>query len=104
METLSLIGIKIQSIREKKGITQDQLGEKIGINAKYVSAIERGKKNLTILTLEKIAKGLDVELYELLILPLELEPIQRVTKAIESLIKNSDAKTLSLCLDFLKKA
>ncbi len=104
MDILSLIGGKIQSIREKNGITQDQLGERAGINAKYVSAIERGQKNLTVLTLEKIAKGLDVELFELLILPIELEPKQRASKAIESLVKHADAKTLNLCLDFLRKA
>ncbi len=104
MDILSLIGAKIQNTREKNGITQDQLGERAGINAKYVSAIERGQKNLTILTLEKIAKGLDVELFELLILPIELEPKQRVSKAIDSLMKNADIKTLNLCLDFLRKA
>ena len=63
-----------------------------------------GQKNLTILTLEKIAKGLDVELFELLMLPAELEPKQRASKAIESLLKHADAKTLNLCLDFLRKA
>jgi transcriptional regulator with XRE-family HTH domain len=104
MDILSLIGAKIQNTREKNGITQDQLGERAGINAKYVSAIERGQKNLTILTLEKIAKGLDVELFELLILPIELEPKQRISKAIDSLMKNADTKTLNLCLDFLRKA
>jgi transcriptional regulator with XRE-family HTH domain len=57
MNILSLIGAKIQNIREKNGITQDQLGERTGINAKYVSAIERGQKNLTILTLKRSQRG-----------------------------------------------
>jgi transcriptional regulator with XRE-family HTH domain len=104
MTILLSIGGKIQSIREKKGITQDQLGDKTGINAKYISAIERGQKNLTVLTLEKIAKGLDVDLFELLILPTGLEPEQRVKKAIDSLIKHADLKALNLCLGFLRKA
>lgn|GEM_PF-251475 len=103
MDILSSIGRKIQSIREKKGITQDQLGERAGINAKYVSAIERGRKNLTVLTLEKLAKALDVEIFELLILPTELEPRQRVSKAIDSLVRDADDKTLNLYLDFLRK-
>jgi transcriptional regulator with XRE-family HTH domain len=103
MDILSLIGGKIQSIREKRGITQDQLGERAGINAKYVSAIERGQKNLTVLTLEKLAKALDVEIFELLILPTELEPRQRVSKAIDSLVRDADDKTLNLYLDFLRK-
>jgi transcriptional regulator with XRE-family HTH domain len=42
MDTLLAIGKKIQSIRAKKGVTQDQLGKSVGMNAKYVSAIERG--------------------------------------------------------------
>jgi len=98
------IGGKIQDIREKKGLTQDELGEKTGISGKYISAIERGQKNLTILTLEKVAKGLDVEPYELLILPLALDGEKRVKKAIDSLIEHADLKTLNLCLDFLRKA
>ena len=104
MDTLTSVGGKIQAIRERKGITQDQLGERTGINAKYISAIERGQKNVTVLTLEKIAKGLDVELYELLVLPIELEPEVRVRKAITSLVGQADTKTLNLCLDFLRKA
>lgn len=103
MDILASVGGKIQKIREEKRITQDQLGERAGINAKYVSAIERGQKNLTVLTLEKIAKGLDVELFELLMLPVDLEPKQQATKAIESLVKHADVKMLNLCLDFLRK-
>ena len=104
MNILSSVGAKIQSIREKKGITQDQLGEKTGMSSKYISAIERGKKNLTLLTLEKVAQGLDVEPFELLVLPTGLEAEARVKKAIESLVKQADAKTLNLCLEFLRKA
>jgi transcriptional regulator with XRE-family HTH domain len=104
MNILASIGGKIQHIREKKGITQDQLGETTGINAKYISAIERGQKNLTVLTLEKIAKGLEVEPFELVILPSDMEAEERAKKAINSLLKHADVKILNLCLDFLKKA
>lgn len=104
MDILLSVGGKIQKIREKKGITQDQLGERAGMNAKYVSAIERGQKNLTVLTLDKIARGLDVELFELLILPAGIESEERTKKAIDSLIRHADITTLNLCLDFLRKA
>lgn len=101
---LLLIGKRIQTIREKRGITQEQLEEKAGVNAKYISAVERGQKNVTIKTLEKIAQGLDVELYQLFLFSYEFESERTVKKAIESLIKESDTKTLNICLDFLKKA
>jgi transcriptional regulator with XRE-family HTH domain len=104
MSLLASIGKRIQSLREKRGLTQEQLEEKSGINTKYVSAIERGQKNVTIKTLEKIAKGLDIELYELFLFSEGLESESTVKKAIESLIKEADPKTLNLCLDFLKKS
>lgn len=104
MDTLLAIGAKIQSVRARKGITQDQLGERAGMNAKYVSAIERGQKNLTVLTLERIAKGLGVELFELLMLPPGPEPEVMTLKTIASLVDHADLKTLNICLDFLRKS
>ncbi|MBI4687153.1 MAG: helix-turn-helix transcriptional regulator [Nitrospirae bacterium] len=91
-------------MREKRGLTQEQLEEKTGINTKYISAIECGQKNATVKTLDKIAKGLDIELYELFLFSGGLESERAVKKAIESLIKEADLKTLNLCLDFLRKA
>ncbi len=103
MNLLLSIGKRIQSIRERKGLTQEQLEEKTGVNTKYISAIERGQKNVTIKTLEKVAKGLDVELYQLLLVSEEIGSERAVKKALESLIKEADIKTLNLCLDFLRK-
>lgn len=104
MELLKAIGKKIQFIREKRGLTQEQMEERTGVNTKYISAIERGQKNATVKTLEKIAKGLNVELYELFLLPQDLASEKAAKKAIESLLKEADIKTLNLCLDFLRKA
>lgn len=104
MELLKAIGRKIQFIREKRGLTQEQMEERTGVNTKYISAIERGQKNVTVRTLEKIAKGLGVELYELFLLPQDLASEKAAKKAIESLLKEADIKTLNLCLDFLRKA
>ena len=104
MNILIPIGRRIQSVREKRGLTQSQLEERANINTKYISAIECGQKNVTIKTLEKIANGLNIELYELFLFSEELESEEAVKKAIESLIKESDIKTLNLCLDFLRKA
>lgn len=104
MNLLVLVGKRIQALREKRGLTQEQLEEKTGINTKYISAIECGQKNATVKTLDKIAKGLDIELYELFLFSGGLESERAVKKAIESLIKEADLKTLNLCLDFLRKA
>jgi transcriptional regulator with XRE-family HTH domain len=104
MSLLVSVGKRIQSLREKRGLTQEQLEEKTGINTKYISAIECGQKNVTIKTLEKIAKSLDIEIFELFLFSEGLESERAAKKAIESLIKEADPKTLNLCLDFLKKS
>jgi len=97
------LGKRIRAVREKSGLTQEQSEEKTGVNTKYISAIERGQKNVTVKTLEKIARGLNVELYELFLLSEEIGSDKAVKQAIESLVKEADVKTLRLCLDFLRK-
>jgi len=104
MDILVSLGKRIQGIREKTGLTQEQLEEKSGVHTKYISAIERGQKNVTIKTLDKIAKGLNVELYELFLISEEIGSEKAVKKAIDSIIKEADIKALRLCLDFLRKA
>lgn len=104
MNLLVALGKRIQTLRERKGLTQEQLEEKTGVNTKYISAIERGQKNVTIKTLEKIAKGLDVELYELCLLSEEPKSEKMAKKTIEALLKDADIKTLNLCMEFLRKA
>ncbi len=102
MQILDALGSKIQIIREKRGLTQEELGDRAGLNAKYVSSIERGQKNATIKTLVKIANGLGIELYELFLFAEEPDSEKAVKAGINAMLKESDAKTLTLCLHFLK--
>jgi len=60
-----LLGRRIRSLRRSKSLTQEELGETCGINYKHLGAIERGEENPSLLILEKIANGLDVEISEL---------------------------------------
>ena len=47
-------------LREEAGMTQEALGEAAGLSGAYVSEIERGNANPTLLTIQKLAKGLNV--------------------------------------------
>lgn len=85
MDLKEMIGSRIQEIRNKKGITQDQLSEKVGISSKYLSSIERGKENPTLNTILKLSRSLDVKLDEFFT-HLEIEdPAKRKSMIIEML-------------------
>lgn len=58
------IGSKIRGFRKDKGLTQEQLAEKAGINAYYQGEVERGLKKVSVEVLLKIANALEVPLKE----------------------------------------
>ncbi|MEN1966605.1 helix-turn-helix transcriptional regulator [Lentibacillus sp. N15] len=60
-----VIGERIRSIRKDKGLTQETLAEKADIHYSYIGGVERGDRNISIETLEKIINALEI-------LPVEL--------------------------------
>ena len=61
-EILKRIGLKIRELREEKNISQQDLGAACNFEKSSMSRIEAGRTNLTIGTLLKIGKALDVKL------------------------------------------
>lgn len=57
-----LIGDKIKELREKKGLTQKELAEEIGVAQSTVAMIESGKNKGSIETLSKIANYFNVSI------------------------------------------
>lgn len=54
------IGLKIKFFRQQKHITQAVLAEMLDMDVRYLSDIERGKKNITLKTLYKISVVLNI--------------------------------------------
>lgn len=52
------VGEQIQKIRKEKGLSQKQLGEKLGISQQLISRIEKGKENVSLITLKNISEAL----------------------------------------------
>lgn len=69
MDTLALFGRHLRKMRKAQGLTQEKLAEKCGLYYPHVGAIERGEKNVSLLTIEKLAKGLDTTMSNLLAIP-----------------------------------
>ena len=62
MDVMHLIAESLIRSREKVGITQKQLSDKVGIYQADISKIERGLANPSVSTLKRLADGLDAEL------------------------------------------
>ena len=52
------VGASVRARRVELGISQERLGEIVGLDRTYVSGVERGVRNPTIESLARIAKGL----------------------------------------------
>ncbi|MBK5493202.1 MULTISPECIES: helix-turn-helix domain-containing protein [Bacillus] len=57
---LKLIGENVRFLRKKRGLTQEELAERINLQQAYIGGVERGERNISMLTLQKIADGLEV--------------------------------------------
>ena len=70
---LALLGATIQHHRQQQGLSQRTLAAHTGLSHTYISQIEQGKRNPTILSLRSIADALHISLC-LLIAPLDPFP------------------------------
>ena len=59
------LGKRIRYLRKQKGYSQEDLALECEINKNYLSDLERGRRNPSLLILDKVAKGLGVTLEEL---------------------------------------
>lgn len=58
------VGNRIKEYRNKRGISQESLAHEAGLDRTYITSVERGKRNISIVNLEKITKALNVKLSE----------------------------------------
>ena len=56
------IGNRIRELRSRTGLSQEKFAQKIGMDRTYFASVELGKRNISIVNIEKIANGLDVRL------------------------------------------
>jgi transcriptional regulator with XRE-family HTH domain len=61
MDIRKQVGLNVQRLRRELGWSQEDLAEESGLHRTYISGIERGIRNPTVLVLEQIADSLGVE-------------------------------------------
>jgi transcriptional regulator with XRE-family HTH domain len=64
---MSKIGGRIHQARKSAGLSQEALAERIDVNRSYLSLVENGRSSPTFEFLEKIAKGLEINVEDLVL-------------------------------------
>jgi transcriptional regulator with XRE-family HTH domain len=62
-----IVGENVRRAREAIGLSQEELGDKAGIDRTYVSGVERGVRNPTVKVLARLAEALETTPDKLLI-------------------------------------
>ena len=102
MDIKRAVGKRIKIVRQRNGLTQDQLAEQVGLSPKYISGIERGVENPTMDILIRVAKMLGVEPYDLFLLGESEESEKALRKGIEKMVREADQEKLQLYFDVMR--
>ncbi|MEK4244267.1 helix-turn-helix transcriptional regulator [Psychrobacillus sp. FSL K6-2684] len=101
---VKLVGINIKQIRKSKELTQDELAEKCGLQTSYLAGVERGDRNITLQTLEKIIVGLDVSpihIFNFASINIDKKHLkkQEILMLLKSMIENRSEEEIRLILN-----
>ena len=66
MDMRVLVGENVRRVRLKRGLTQERFAEKSGFSQQYLSSLENGRRNPSIVTIYELATALGVSHLELL--------------------------------------
>jgi transcriptional regulator with XRE-family HTH domain len=94
MDDRKRLGQRIKHLRRVRGDTQERLAERIDINPKYLSSVERGQENPTLDLFLRLAEGLQVELSALFQYGPEGESRDRLLQHVERLIADLNEEQL----------
>lgn len=61
----AFVGERIKSLRKSKGLTQANLGEQVDLPQPYIGGIEKGERNISLDTLQKLLEALNITPAEL---------------------------------------
>lgn len=65
MDMRELVGRNFARLRRDKGLTQEEVAARSGFSQQYISSLERGRRNPTVITLYELAQALGISHVEL---------------------------------------
>ena len=97
-QVLQEFGGRLRGLRKRQGWSQELLGEKAGVDPKFVSRLEGGKANPSLVTLAKLASAFLLKPADLLDFDDELEPKKaraRIRAQLQALMKGRSDEELA---------
>ena len=64
MDIKILVGKRVKELRNKLGLSQEELADYAELDRTYIPSVERGRRNISIVNIEKLASALKVSLKE----------------------------------------
>jgi transcriptional regulator with XRE-family HTH domain len=64
MKITQIFGNRVREIRQELDISQEELSYRAGLHRTYISSIELGKRNLSLINIEKLSKALECEIID----------------------------------------
>jgi transcriptional regulator with XRE-family HTH domain len=101
MKIKELIGRRIQELRKSKRLSQEKVAEKADISPTYLSRIECGRENPTLDMFIKLAKALEVEMWEIFDFG-HIVSHKELKEAIQRIARGADEPTLRLALKVIR--
>jgi len=93
---LEKLGRRVRHFRTEKRLTQEGVAELCELSAKYISDLERGKANVTVIVLDKVAASLGIMATDLMANEHEAERASLVKEITQFLETADDAKVRNL--------
>jgi len=102
-----IFGLAVRTWRSRRGISQEELAERAGLHRTYISDIERGERNVGLISIERLAIALDVPIATLFKNPEEVEqtpPRLAAGGAVDILFVEDNLADVELTLMALRRA
>ena len=65
-DLLKRFGDRLRLVRQRKGLSQEKLAELAGVHRTFVSSVERGERNISLMNIARLAKALETSLAKLM--------------------------------------
>ncbi|MFY9381877.1 MAG: helix-turn-helix transcriptional regulator [Eubacteriales bacterium] len=59
----TLVGTRIKELRKERALSQEDLAYLAGLDRTYITSVENGKRNISIVNIDKISNAMNIDLY-----------------------------------------